>query len=157
MAILQLYRPKESFTGVYSVMVMRRRLLNSCLQIGINYTGQANALKGCQNDAKNIRKFLMGKFFYCACLLCSLTYIFIGHGYKKEDIVLLTDDSSNPRSKPTRRNMIDGMKWLVKDAKTHDSLFFHCECPSRLFAIQNHPSDADSGHGGRTPDKGRFD
>lgn len=48
-------------------------------------------------------------------------------GYKAEDIVLLTDDASLPRAIPTRANMIDAMRWLVKDAHQHDSLFFHCE------------------------------
>lgn len=49
---------------------------------------------------------------------------------------MLTDDSTNPRSQPTRKNMLDGMRWLVKNAQPHDSLFFHY-----------------SGHGGQTEDK----
>jgi uncharacterized caspase-like protein len=36
---------------------------------------------------------------------------------------------------PTRANIIDAMKWLVKDARKHDSLFFHF-----------------SGHGAQVPD-----
>jgi hypothetical protein len=28
------------------------------------------------------------------------------YGYKKEDIVMLTDDSTNPRQMPTRENMV---------------------------------------------------
>jgi hypothetical protein len=47
-------------------------------------------------------------------------------GYKSQDIVLLTDDSSDRRQIPTRKNMIDAMRWLVKGAKCHDALFFHC-------------------------------
>jgi len=38
--------------------------------------------------------------------------------------------------KPSRKNMFDAMKWLVKDAKAHDSLFFHY-----------------SGHGGQVKDE----
>jgi len=49
--------------------------------------------------------------------------------------VVLTDDQQNPRSRPTKSNMIGAMYWLVKDAKPNDSLFFHY-----------------SGHGGQTKD-----
>jgi hypothetical protein len=57
------------------------------------------------------------------------------YGYKKEDILMLTDDSTNPRLMPTRGNMLQAMQWLVRDAAPHDSLFFHY-----------------SGHGGQTKD-----
>ncbi|KAK7060410.1 Ca(2+)-dependent cysteine protease [Paramarasmius palmivorus] len=49
-------------------------------------------------------------------------------GFKAENIVLLTDDNSNPKNQPTKQNMIDAMKWLVKGACPHDSLFFHYSC-----------------------------
>ena len=55
---------------------------------------------------------------------------------------MLTDDSTNPRQKPTKQNIvrisfvvfevvlncaqIQAMHWLVRDAKPNDSLFFHC-------------------------------
>ncbi|KAK0213418.1 caspase domain-containing protein [Desarmillaria ectypa] len=89
------------------------------LCIGINYRGQRHELRGCINDARHIRDFLIRYW-----------------NYKKEDIVMLTDDATNPRQRPTRRNMIDAMHWLVKDAQPNDSLFFHY-----------------SGHGGQTRDK----
>ncbi|KAJ8455016.1 hypothetical protein ONZ45_g19081 [Pleurotus djamor] len=41
----------------------------------------------------------------------------------------------HPRRIPTRENIIDAMRWLVRSAKQDDSLFFHY-----------------SGHGGQTPD-----
>jgi len=78
------------------------------LCIGINYRGQEAELKGCINDALNVKRFL-----------CT-TY-----GYKEEDIVMLTDDARNPRQIPTNRNIIEAMQWLVRDAKPNDSLFFH--------------------------------
>ena len=46
--------------------------------------------------------------------------------YKKEDIVYLSDEAQDPRSHPTRANMLNAMRWLVQDAHPHDSLFFHC-------------------------------
>jgi len=59
-----------------------------------------------------------------------------GHfGYKREDMVLLTDDQQNPMSQPTKANILRAMHWLVKDAQPNDSLFFHY-----------------SGHGGQTKD-----
>ena len=45
--------------------------------------------------------------------------------YQQDDIVMLTDDSRNPRQVPTRANMIQAMQWLVADARPDDALFFH--------------------------------
>ncbi|KAG6370858.1 hypothetical protein JVT61DRAFT_10879 [Boletus reticuloceps] len=56
-------------------------------------------------------------------------------GFKDGGVVMLMDQTTNPRQVPTRKNMINAMKWLVKDTKPHDSLFFHY-----------------SGHGGQIPD-----
>lgn len=86
--------------------------------VGINYIGQKNALRGCINDIKNISSYL-NRY----------------HNYKMEDMVILTDDQQNPRSIPTKGNIIAAMQWLVRDARPNDSLFFHY-----------------SGHGGVTPD-----
>lgn len=88
------------------------------LLIGINYTGTANQLNGCVNDCNNVQEFLLQ------------------NGFSKDNIVLLNDQQTNKRSIPTRDNILDGVKWLVKDARANDSLFFHY-----------------SGHGGQTPDK----
>ncbi|KAF8518458.1 peptidase C14, caspase domain-containing protein [Gautieria morchelliformis] len=88
------------------------------LCIGINYVGQSGELRGCHNDARNLVNFLCSHF-----------------GYKKDDIVVLTDDARDPRQVPTRANIIAAMRWLVRDARPNDSLFFHY-----------------SGHGGQTKD-----
>lgn len=79
------------------------------LCIGINYTGQENELHGCVNDAKNMARFIMKTY-----------------GFRAENVCLLTDDSPHARQVPTKKNMEDAMDWLVKGAKCHDSLFFHC-------------------------------
>jgi hypothetical protein len=47
--------------------------------------------------------------------------------YKPENVLVLTDDLHDESQRPTRVNMINAMQWLVKDAKRHDSLFFHCK------------------------------
>lgn len=78
------------------------------LLIGINYFGQRGQLRGCINDVKNMSTFLHDRF-----------------NYKREDMVILTDDQQNPRSQPTKQNIMQAMHWLVKDAQPNDSLFFH--------------------------------
>ncbi|KZT73594.1 hypothetical protein DAEQUDRAFT_743062 [Daedalea quercina L-15889] len=98
----------------YSQCTGRRKAL--C--IGINYIGTEQELKGCINDAQNMRRFLKQEY-----------------GYQEDDIVLLSDDQVNPRSIPTRMNMIQAFHWLVRDAQPNDSLFLHY-----------------SGHGGLTKD-----
>lgn len=89
------------------------------LCIGINYTGQDHELKGCINDTRNVRKALIRQF-----------------NYPRDSIIVLSDDASHPNNLPTRKNILSAMRWLVKGAEPHDSLFFHY-----------------SGHGGQTPDK----
>ncbi|ORX46395.1 hypothetical protein BCR36DRAFT_585213 [Piromyces finnis] len=87
------------------------------LYIGINYIGGKSPLNGCINDVKNISQLVAKKF--------GIT-----------QAIILTDDQSDERKKPTYQNIINGMKWLTKDAKAGDSLFFHY-----------------SGHGGTAKDK----
>ncbi|KAL4900814.1 caspase domain-containing protein [Aspergillus multicolor] len=98
----------------YSACTGRRR----ALLIGINYFGQPNQLQGCINDVTNVSTFLAER-----------------HGYRREDMVILTDDQKNPKSVPTKENILRAMQWLVSGAAANDSLFIHF-----------------SGHGGRTPD-----
>lgn len=103
----------QGYNFQYSNCSGRRK----ALLIGINYIGQKNALRGCINDVHNVRRFLLQ------------------HGYKDEDMVILTDDQRDGRCVPTRANILRGMQWLVRDARTNDSLFLHY-----------------SGHGGQTED-----
>lgn len=103
----------EGYNFRYSNCSGRRK----ALLIGINYIGQKAALRGCINDVHNVKRFLLQ------------------HGYREDDMVVLTDDQSNQRAIPTRENILRGMRWLVQDAQTNDSLFLHY-----------------SGHGGQTED-----
>ncbi|CAJ2508570.1 Uu.00g135960.m01.CDS01 [Anthostomella pinea] len=98
----------------YSNCTGRRK----ALLVGINYFGQRGQLRGCINDVRNMSGYLVENF-----------------GYKREDMVILTDDQQNPMSQPTKQNLLRAMHWLVKDARPNDSLFFHY-----------------SGHGGQTKD-----
>lgn len=78
------------------------------LLIGINYFGQRGQLMGCINDVRSMSAFLAEQY-----------------GYKRQDMVILTDDQHNPVSQPTKQNILRAMHWLVKGAKPNDSLFFH--------------------------------
>ncbi|KAG2137978.1 caspase domain-containing protein [Suillus clintonianus] len=88
------------------------------LCIGINYKGQNRELRGCVNDAWNMSEFLKSSW-----------------NYANEDIMVLTDEPYNLKYMPTKRNILNALRWLVKDAQPGDSLFFHY-----------------SGHGGRIVD-----
>ncbi|KFY31154.1 hypothetical protein V493_01351 [Pseudogymnoascus sp. VKM F-4281 (FW-2241)] len=104
----------QDYNFQYSNCTGRRK----ALLIGINYFGQRGQLRGCINDVKNMSSYLFENF-----------------GYKREDMVILTDDLQNPMSQPTKQNILRAMHWLVKDARPNDALFFHY-----------------SGHGGQTKD-----
>ncbi|KAF2399774.1 hypothetical protein EJ06DRAFT_34377 [Trichodelitschia bisporula] len=103
-----------NYTFQYSLCTGKRK----ALLIGINYFNQRGQLRGCINDVKNMSAYLNQHF-----------------GYKREDMVILTDDQQNQMSQPTKANILRAMHWLVKDAQPNDSLFFHY-----------------SGHGGQTKD-----
>ena len=95
-------------------------MVKKALLIGINYTGHsAGVLRGCHNDCLNMK-----------------TYICSEQGYNDNNIVLLMDQPGTPASgMPTRANITNAMKWLMKDARAGDSLFLHY-----------------SGHGGQVAD-----
>jgi hypothetical protein len=64
-------------------------------------------LNGCINDVKNVKNLL--NKFYPNC----------------KQFKILTDNSPNVNLKPTRKNIIDSINWLVKDLKKGDSVYFH--------------------------------
>jgi metacaspase-1 len=77
------------------------------LFIGINYFGQNGELRGCINDVKNIRTFLQANYPI------------------NEEMVLTDDKTNDPKSMPTRANIINAFKWLREGAKPGDSLILH--------------------------------
>lgn len=96
--------------------------------MGVNYLGQRSELRGCINDAKSVRKFLISAWVLYGHIIARRIYptCIDHHNYSSSDIVLLTDDASDPRQRPTRRNILEAMRWLVRSAQGNDSLFFHC-------------------------------
>lgn len=63
------------------------------------------------------------------------TFLNRSYGYRREDMVILTDDQANPMSHPTKANMIRAMHWLVAGAKPNDSLFFHFSGTIKHFPV----------------------
>ena len=47
----------------------------------------------------------------------------------------MTEATSDPRRLPTYNNILEAMRWLVRDARPHDSLFFHCMISSFLLSV----------------------
>ncbi|KAG2022354.1 hypothetical protein CC2G_000112 [Coprinopsis cinerea AmutBmut pab1-1] len=74
--------------------------------VGINYFGEEGELRGCINDAVNLKNFLLER------------------GFEEENIRVLTDDQEDDDSRPTKANIIENLKWLVEDPQPDDSLFF---------------------------------
>jgi len=79
------------------------------LLIGINYTGTSAALRGCVNDVKRIKTFLLTKGFVDS----------------PETMLVLTDDQTETAKKPLRANMIAAFGWLLQNVQPGDSLFLH--------------------------------
>ena len=103
--------------STFSILNKKKGLKRAFL-IGINYIEDTNnKLNGCINDIINIENKL--RITNPECI-----------EYRK-----LSDDSTNPSLKPTRKNIIDGINWLVSGLKSGESVFFHY-----------------SGHGGLTLD-----
>lgn len=104
----------DNYNYSYSLCSGRKK----ALLVGINYFGTKAELRGPINDVNNVERYLLN------------------NGFSSDNIVKLTDDQRVQRAIPTRQNILDAIKWLVKDAKPNDSLFFHY-----------------SGHGGQTEDQ----
>jgi len=70
--------------------------------------GQDGELRGCINDARNVRDFLCCQFGSTPIQDAHYANgIFLAnYGYKPEDIVMLTDDTQDWRRMPTRQNLV---------------------------------------------------
>lgn len=74
--------------------------------IGINYTGQQGELRGCHNDAGNIKKYLIDN-----------------EGFKEKDMLILMDDGQHHQ--PTRKNIMDAFTRITQYSKAGDTVFIH--------------------------------
>lgn len=74
--------------------------------IGINYTGQQGELSGCHNDVKNMKEYLITV-----------------HGFEEQNMLILMDDNYHPN--PTRMNILNAYRNLVRESKPGDTAFCH--------------------------------
>ena len=97
---------------------------SKALLIGIDYRGHPGALRGCVNDALNVRTWLMDN----------------GVPGDAAHMRVLVDDGEDGHIMPTRQCILEAIQWLVTDVKEGDSLFFHysghgAQVPSLLFVL----------------------
>jgi hypothetical protein len=103
-----LYQPPAEYYQQHKISNCRGN--KKALLIGINYIGQQYQLSGCINDVQHIKEVITTKF---------------GFSEAPDKMVVLTDDQKDPTKIPTRKNMLNAMKWLVQGCRPGDSLFFH--------------------------------
>ena len=74
--------------------------------IGINYTGQQGELRGCHNDVKNIKEYLIR-----------------AQGFKESDMLIMMDDGVH--HPPTKRNIEQAFVRITQYSKAGDVVFVH--------------------------------
>mgnify|MGYP005851464381 CR=1 FL=1 len=74
--------------------------------IGINYTGQQGELRGCHNDVKNIKEYLIR-----------------AEGFKESDMLILMDDGQH--HSPTKKNIEQAFVRITQYSKAGDVVFVH--------------------------------
>eukprot|EP00591_Stephanopyxis_turris_P004027 CAMPEP_0195508788 /NCGR_PEP_ID=MMETSP0794_2-20130614/1898_1 /TAXON_ID=515487 /ORGANISM="Stephanopyxis turris, Strain CCMP 815" /LENGTH=682 /DNA_ID=CAMNT_0040635841 /DNA_START=21 /DNA_END=2069 /DNA_ORIENTATION=+ len=81
------------------------------LLIGINYKGTRAELKGCVNDAKNMKQLLISQ----------------GFPSDSSHMVVLVDErnSHNKNYLPTHNNILKAFQWLIDGLSEGDVAFFH--------------------------------
>ncbi|OUM65931.1 hypothetical protein PIROE2DRAFT_20247 [Piromyces sp. E2] len=102
------YQPPDEYYQQHKISNCRGN--KKALLIGINYIGQQYQLSGCINDVQHIKEVITTKF---------------GFSDTPDKMVILTDDQKDPTKIPTRKNMLNAMRWLVQGCRPGDSLFFH--------------------------------
>jgi hypothetical protein len=77
--------------------------------IGINYlSDRRNRLNGCIHDVMNMRQLLLTTF-----------------QYSPDNIILLSDDQTDPTKIPTRANILAALQQAVSSTRAGDTLFIH--------------------------------
>lgn len=81
------------------------------LLVGVNYRGTGSELRGCVRDVTFVHHLLTSKF-----------------GFQNSDFVVLTDEpcgiSNVRKGLPTRRIILDSLRWLIANSRPGDSLWF---------------------------------
>ena len=113
-AIIDANNLLKKITDKYNQDMNASKTTRSALLVGINYIGTPNELFGCINDTKNVQDLLKNK-------------------YNFTNVSLLNDETAD---KPTKQNILNGLKTLLNNAKSGDTVFFmfsgHGTCTTDL-------------------------
>ena len=93
-------------TQVMHIVPPESRGVRRAVLIGINYTGQQGALRGCHNDVKNIKEYLIK-----------------AQGFKESDMLILMDDGQH--HPPTKKNIEQAFVRITQYSKAGDVVFVH--------------------------------
>lgn len=103
--------PPQTYNAAGAMSQFRGGGRKRALLIGINYSGSSK-LQGCVRDVTFMTHLLRTKF-----------------GFNDRDFFIMTDKPHGIQhvhsGRPTRKNILEAMRWLVKGASPGDSLFFH--------------------------------
>ncbi|CAI8591396.1 unnamed protein product [Vicia faba] len=76
---------------------------------GVSYSRRSRyRLEGTINDVVNMKSLLVDNF-----------------AFPTQSVRVLTEEQKDPNFSPTRKNIMESLKWLVKDCKSGDSLVFY--------------------------------
>jgi metacaspase-1 len=75
------------------------------LLIGVNYTGDTNALSSCHSDVRNMKDFLIQI-----------------QGFKRENMLIMMDDGNH--HEPTKQLILDSLQRLCEISQPNDCIFF---------------------------------
>jgi metacaspase-1 len=76
--------------------------------IGINYFNQKGEMKGRVDEARNLAGYLQHV-----------------KRYRREDMILLSDDQNGPFGQPTKRNILSALFWLAQNAVQGEKLVIY--------------------------------
>lgn len=106
----------------------RTSIVKKALLIGINYIGQSGQLRGCCNDVREMYKLLTEVYRWDPACFRILTD-------EQVNLPNTLSSASKSETKPTKANILEGLRWLRGNVLPGDALFFHY-----------------SGHGSQQPD-----
>ncbi|KAI9095754.1 hypothetical protein K1719_026314 [Acacia pycnantha] len=91
-----------------SSFTLSRRCNKRALLCGVTYKKRRYKLKGAINDVMNMREMLVKRF-----------------DFPEGGIRILTEEEKHQHLVPTKKNILDSLKWLVEGCQPGDSLVFY--------------------------------
>ncbi|XP_012568371.1 metacaspase-3-like isoform X2 [Cicer arietinum] len=93
---------------------------------GVTYRKRRYKLSGTINDVINMKSLLVNNF-----------------AFPIQSIRVLTEEQKDPNLFPTKRNIMESLKWLVKDCRSGDSLVFYFSGHGLQQAAQHKEDETD--------------